>query len=105
DRTIDLAPMMAAADLDGQLRVAGALEVVGFLGAARGEDVVAVGGDRVVVFDADAAAAELGRRGLVVEGDVEAGLDGDDHAGGERARLAVAGVGADVVDVEAEPVR
>src|SRR5207244_1885814 len=42
--------------------------------------------------------------GLAVGIEVEAGLDGDDHAGLEDARAAVDAVVADVVDVHADPV-
>src|SRR5207248_6286043 len=49
----------------------------------------AFAGDQDVVLDADAE---------VAVGEVDAGLDGDDHAGAKRA------VGSDVVDFEAELV-
>ena len=39
-----------------------------------------------------------------VVGDVEAGLDGEHHAGLERARRVALLVEADVMDVHAEPV-
>ena len=39
-----------------------------------------------------------------VRGDVEPGLDGEHHAGRERARRAVLRVDADVVHVHAQPV-
>lgn len=71
-----------------------------------GEDLAAVLGDRDVVLDADADAAELLGDQQVGALEVEAGLDGEDHAGAQRPLpvVLVAGLGA-VVDVDAEVVR
>src|SRR5260221_2640750 len=77
------------------------LDVVGCFWDGRGEDVRAIGGNEHVVLDADAPDARergearaieaarglLGERGIVQDRghDVEAGLDGDGHAGREVA--------------------
>src|SRR5579862_6473957 len=65
-------------------------DFVGVAGEAFAEEFVAGFGNQDVVFDADAE---------VFFGDVDAGLDGDDHAGLERFA-----VFAGVVDVEADVV-
>src|SRR5262249_20264576 len=65
---------------------------------------VAVLRNEDVVFDAHADAAVALRRRRIVLGDVDARLDGEDHARFERARLLRAEIGADVVNIHAEPV-
>ena len=60
-------------------------------------------GDENVVLDADADAPQLFGCGLVIGGDVQSRLDGHDHARLEGAAT-ICGVGADVVDIESEPV-
>ena len=65
---------------------------------------MAVLGDEDVVLGADADAAPLFVDGFFVAGDVEARLDGEDHARFEQARVAVEAVLADIVDIEAQPM-
>src|SRR5579883_1743282 len=80
-------------------------QLVGVLGDGAGEHVGGAVGDEHVVLDAHADAAVLLGDEAVVGGDVEPGLDREDHAGDQLARLAAGGVAADVVHVEAEPAR
>ena len=68
------------------------------------EHVGAGGGDDDIIFDADADAFPLRVDAGFVGRDVEAGFDGDDHAGFEDARFVVDAIVADIVHVEPEPV-
>src|SRR5258708_18640943 len=69
------------------------------------EVLVPLRGDEDVVLNADADPAQLPRRLLVVLGDVEPGLDGEDHARLERPRLAAGpAVRAGVANLQAQPL-
>lgn len=72
----------------------------------KGEVFVSVFGDQDVVFDADADALEgIGGGDVVVGVKVEAGFDGEDHAGAEDAGAALGVVvSASIVHIEAEPM-
>src|SRR5687768_17863382 len=82
---------------------AGALHFFDRLRNRSGEVLRIVARDEDVVLDADADATPFRRDLVVVLRDVDTGLDREDHALLELARLATDVVVADVVHVHAEP--
>ena len=79
----------------GRLRLVFLLQLLG------GDDAEAIAALPLLVL---AVLAQRIRHRLALGIDVQAGLDGEDHAGLERARGAVEAIVADVVHVHAEPV-
>src|ERR1700694_678030 len=79
------------------------LDVIDALRRFGGDHFAAAFGDQDVVLDADADVVQRFRH-IVGGTDIEAWLDGQDHARGKRAPLARALVIAGIVHVEAQPV-
>src|SRR5262245_12244600 len=99
-----VARSMREAPFSGLRGGAQGFDLLDLLRHGRRQHLDAARGHQDVVLDADADAAKGLRDVVGVGGDVQSGLDGEHHAGLERARRVAELVLPDVVHVAAEPV-